>query len=293
MATYCITGSAGRIGREIYDLLSARGHSVLGIDRIPSRSTDMVADLRDAEKLKSAFHGADTVFHVGALHAPHVGMVSDEEFRSINVIGTERVIKTAKEAGARSFVFTSTTALYGYASQEKNRASWITEETIPQPRTIYHETKMEAEHIVRDFAARAFSVHVLRMSRCFPEIPQEMAVYRIHRGIDARDVATAHASAAVMNEIEFSLHNISGTHPFKRDDCEELKRDASAVIRRRVPLLASAFDARGWQLPRSIDRVYVASKAMKALNWKPQHGYAEVLGQFERKSPEVLQLTHC
>lgn len=293
MSKYCVTGSAGRIGRAIYDLLSSQGHIVVGLDRTPGRTTDIVADLRNIEELKRALYGAKAVFHVGGLHAPHVGSVSEEEFRSINVTGTELVLTTARETGAKSFVFTSTTALYGYASQEEHRASWITEETFPQPRTVYHRTKLEAEFIARDFAAKDFSVHVLRMSRCFPETPEEMAVYRLHRGIDARDVATAHVSVISPNTGVYSLYNISGMHPFAREDCEELKLDAASVIRKRAPGLARAFDVRGWQLPQSIDRIYDATKAMSELDWMPQYGYKEVFDQFDNGSSEVLQPMSC
>ena len=124
MSKCCVTGSAGRVGRAIYEMLSARGHSVVGLDRTPSSTTDIVADLRDVSHLKRALYGSDAVFHTGALHAPHVGVVSDEEFRSINVIGTELVIKAARESGARHFVLTSTTCLlYTSPSPRDQRGS--------------------------------------------------------------------------------------------------------------------------------------------------------------------------
>ena len=289
MAKHCITGSSGRIGRAIYALFSSKGDEVLGLDLIPSLTTDITGDLRDIDILRRAFDGVDTVIHSGALHAPHVGRVSDAEFRSVNVDGTNSVLQAAKASGVKRVVFTSSTAVYGYASQDETRASWITEDTVPQPRTIYHATKLEAERIACEYASKDLPVHIIRMSRCFPEPAQEMAVYRLHRGIDARDVAAAHKAVIEQSSTPFSLHVISGRHPFERADCEELRRDAPAVIRHRAPDLARAFERRGWQLPQSIDRVYVASKAMSELNWAPKFGYEEVLDQLDNSSTEVLE----
>ena len=79
-----------------------------------------------------------------------------------------------------------------------------------------------------------------------------MAVYRLHRGVDARDVAHAHALALTHAGAAHATFVISGATPFRRDDCEALLADASSVVRLRVPALAEAFDARGWTLPERI-----------------------------------------
>lgn len=287
MARYAITGSSGRIGRAIHRLL-AQDHAVCGLDRAPNPATSVIADLCDEDALRRAFEGCDAVFHTAALHAPHVGLLSEAEFARINVEGTQRVLDTAREQGVRHVVFTSTTALYGYASQEEGRAAWITEETPPQPRTIYHRTKIEAEKMARDCADAALQVSVIRMSRCFPEPAPQMAAYRLHRGIDGRDVATAHVAALNRAPGNFACYNVSGQHPFERSDCEQLKVDAEGVLRAKAPRLAQAFDARGWPLPQSIDRVYVAHKAATELNWRSEFGPEEVLAQLDRRSLEVL-----
>lgn len=287
MAHYAITGGSGRIGRAIHRLLTER-HTVTGLDRSPSSAVSVIADLLNDDALLEAFDGAEAVFHTAALHAPHVGVAPDEEFHRINVEGTERAIRAAQQAVVKTFVFTSTTALYGRASQEEGRAAWITEETTPAPRTIYHRTKIEAETLARECASRDFRVRVIRMSRCFPEPAPLMAAYRLHRGVDARDVAAAHVAALGGDGPSFTVYNISGSAPFERVDCEELKADAPSVIRRRMPELAALFEQRGWPLPASIDRVYDSAKAHDALNWTPAYDFREVVRQLDRRSSEVL-----
>ncbi|MEL7198141.1 MAG: NAD(P)-dependent oxidoreductase [Pseudomonadota bacterium] len=287
MARHCVTGSSGRIGRSILGLL-ARDHGVVGIDRLPAPSTDVIADICDEDSLKRAFDGCECVFHVAALHAPHVDAVPDKEFEQINVVGTEKVFRCAKQQGAEHVVLTSTTALYGNAAQEDGRTTWITEQTVPQPRTIYHRTKLAAEEIARSFASKRLRVSVIRMSRCFPEPAPLMAAYRLHRGVDARDVALAHWAAVQSQTEDFGIYNISGATPFEREDCEALKADAEAVLRQKAPELAALFDRRGWSLPQSIDRVYDPAYAKHSLGWESCFGFDEVFAQLDQGSAEVL-----
>jgi nucleoside-diphosphate-sugar epimerase len=120
--------------------------------------------------------------------------VADAEFQRVNVDATLALWRAARAAGVRHFIFTSTTALYGTAPASTSRAAWITEATVPRPRSVYHRSKLAAEQALQDAAADGGpAVTVLRMSRCFPEAAPLMAAYRLHRGIDVRDVAEAHA----------------------------------------------------------------------------------------------------
>jgi UDP-glucose 4-epimerase len=273
-----LTGSAGRIGRAIAARLRADGGQVCGVDRLASDTTDVVADIADAAIMQSLLAGADAVVHTASLHAPHVGLLSDAEFDRVNVLATAQLIRLCVAEKISKIVYTSTTALYGAASQLPDRAAWITEQTAPQPSTIYHRSKLAAEALLRNAAADyGWSVSVLRMSRCFPEPIPQMAVYRLHRGVDARDVAAAHRLALADQRPGFWCYNISAATPFLVSDLIELKADASSVIARRAPALAAAFAERGWPLPSAIDRVYCAELAMRELGYRPAFGFEELL----------------
>lgn len=282
-----MTGSAGRIGRAIVSRLAGH-HDVLGVDRIPAPSVDRVADILDRGALAAACEGADAIVHVAALHAPHVGPTPDAEFERVNVEGTERLIEAARAAGARTIVFTSTTALYGAGARGGDRAAWLDEDSEPRPVTIYHRTKLAAEALLRQASGERLQIRVVRMSRCFPEPADLMAVYRLHRGVDARDVAAAHAAALAHEGEPYRAWIVSGATPFRPSDREALARDAPAVLRERAPDLVAAFAGRGWALPRSIDRVYDPSRALRELAWRPRHGFAEVLAALDAGAAEVL-----
>ncbi|HCE3704369.1 TPA: NAD(P)-dependent oxidoreductase [Vibrio parahaemolyticus] len=283
-----VTGSSGRVGRNIYIHLM-RYHQVVGLDVSPCSTVDFVGDIRDPALIQSALKGVDVIVHTASLHAPHVGLRSDEEFIDINVRATEQLVNMGIEYGITHFVYTSTTALYGYASTPEGRSGWITEEVTPQPKTIYHKSKIQAETLLQRLSKEnSLPVTVLQMSRCFPEPADIMAIYRLNRGVDARDVASAHACAINMRPNGFTRYIISAKTPFGAGDCESLFQCANEAIKKRVPELVDEFNLRGWKLPDKLDRVYDSSLAQEELNWEPVHGYEGVLELLDNGIAEVL-----
>ncbi len=245
--------------------------------------------MRDPAVRAEALDGVDVIVHTAALHAPHVGLYADIEFESINVELSRTLMEEGVRRGIEHFVFTSTTALYGHASTPEDRAGWVDESVEPRPKTIYHRTKLAAERALRALSEESgVPVTVLRMSRCFPERADLMAVYRLNRGVDARDVAEAHALAVERRLPGFRCFNISATPAFDPACCERLHGDAAALIRKRAPMLAAEFDRRGWTLPSTLDRVYDSSAAGRELGWVSRHGFESVLRMLDDECPEVL-----
>jgi UDP-glucose 4-epimerase len=284
-----VTGSAGRVGRAIVERLRSGGDTVVALDVKPGPHADLVADVADREAMRRAVEGKDAVVHVAALHAPHVGIRGDADFQAINVDATAMLVELARTAGIQRFVFTSTTALYGSAAGAGGIATWVDEGTDPAPRTIYHRTKIAAEKALEEAAGKGgLALTILRMSRCFPESASWMAACRLHRGVDARDVAEAHALALESGQPGVRRYVISGATPFRREDARALMSHAPLVIARREPALAAAFARRGWELPAAIDRVYDPALARRELGWTPRYGFEEVLAQLDAGSPEVL-----
>jgi UDP-glucose 4-epimerase len=264
-----VTGAAGLIGRGFAGRLSV-DHDVIGLDLVPGAYVTIAADCLDVSEWGGPLGAIDAIVHVAALHAPHVGQRSDAEFRRSNVEATARLLDWATGAGSRQFVLTSTTSLYGHALEPNGSAVWIDENVEPQPRDIYDETKLEAERLVAS-AGGSMVCTSLRISRCFPEAAERMAAYRLHRGIDRRDVAEAHA-LALHREGPPATCIISAATPFQREDREGLLADAPAIIERRCPGLAERMAAKGWPVPRSIGRVYDPGLAMGELGFRPRLG---------------------
>ena len=124
MATYLVTGGAGFIGSHIAETLAKRGDSVRVLDDLSTGKIENLAgflprieffegDIRDLETCRRAAAGVETVFHEAAL-ASVVRSVADPLLNdAINVRGTLNMLVAAKEAGVRSFVLASSSAVYG------------------------------------------------------------------------------------------------------------------------------------------------------------------------------------
>jgi nucleoside-diphosphate-sugar epimerase len=277
-----VTGSSGRIGGAVAARLTLR-HQVTGFDLRPGPLTSAVGDVRDTGSLVASLAGVEAVIHTAALHVPDLAARSRREFQEVNVRATQRLLQAAGEAGARSFVYTSTTSLYGDAMlPDAGAAIWVTEQLAPRPRDIYDETKLAAEEACAAAARAGLATTCLRISRCFPEEPQLVAIYRLYRGVDAEDVAQAHELALVPRAHAFGIFNVSAPTPFVRADCRRLLEDAGGVLLERCPWAGAEFERRGWVLPRSIDRVYVVEQAIVGLGYRPVHDFAAL---FRRPPP--------
>lgn len=53
--------------------------------------------------------------HCGGLHQPHIKHLSNDDFVAINIQGTLNLLELAKEHMVSSFVYTSTTSVFGHA----------------------------------------------------------------------------------------------------------------------------------------------------------------------------------
>jgi 2-alkyl-3-oxoalkanoate reductase len=106
-----VTGGSSLIGAGVARHLAERGDSVVCLQR--SRSEALVGvegldqqlgDLRDAAAVEAAARGCDGIVHVAA----KVGVVGDwEEYRAINVDGTEHVMAAARHHGVERVVYVS------------------------------------------------------------------------------------------------------------------------------------------------------------------------------------------
>jgi UDP-glucose 4-epimerase len=288
-----VTGSSGHLGEGLMRVLRGEGADVVGLDVLESAWTDVVGSIADRDCVRRAMGGVDAVLHTATLHKPHVGSHGRREFVDTNITGTLNLLEEAVAAGVARFVFTSTTSAFGraLAPPPDAPAAWITEDVAPVPRNIYGVTKTAAEDLCelvhRDHGLPCL---ILRTSRFFPE-PDDRDEVRsayddanlkvnelLYRRADLQDVVDAHRLALDRApEIGFGRYIVSATAPFTPDDLAELRADAPAVVRRRVPEYEAVYADRGWSMFPSIERVYVNERARTELGWTPRYDFAAVL----------------
>jgi nucleoside-diphosphate-sugar epimerase len=222
-----------------------------------------------------------------------------------NITGTLNLLEEAVATGVDSFVFTSTTSVFGDALVPPHGApaAWVTEEVTPIPKNIYGVTKAAAEDICQLFHRNeGLACIVLRTSRFFPEEDDNQAVREawaddnlkvnefLFRRVDIEDVVSAHLLAAKQAAtIGFRKYIISATTPFSSGDMQNLRTDAPSVARRLVPEYEAEYSRRGWKMIPSIDRVYVNERARRELGWNPQYDFKFILDRLaagdDAKSP--------
>ena len=291
--TLLVTGSAGHVGEALVRTLRDSRHEVVGIDVLDSPHTTSVGSVTDRPFVRRCMAGVRAVFHAAALHKPHVATHSRQDFVDVNVSGTLNLLEEAAAAGVESFVFTSTTSVFGdaLAPPAGAPAAWVTEDVVPVPKNIYGVTKAAAEDLCQLFHRnKGLACLVLRTSRFFPEEDDDKSVRDAYpddnvkaneylfRRVDIQDVVDAHLLAWRRAPlIGFRKYIISATTPFHPEDLPELRVDASRVVRLRVPGYEAEYARRGWRMFPSIGRVYINQRAREELGWQPRYDFKSIL----------------
>jgi UDP-glucose 4-epimerase len=77
--------------------------------------------------------------------------------------------------------------------------------------------------------------------------------------------------------IGFGRYIVSATTPFTRDDLQELRTNAAAVVKRLVPRYEDVYAWNGWSMFPGIDRVYINERARSDLGWEPRYDFAHII----------------
>ena len=297
-----LTGSSGWLGRFLAPMLRARGDVVTGLDVAPGADTQVTGSVADRALIDRVFaeQGIEAVIHAGALHKPDIVRYLAQAFVDVNVTGTLNLLEAAAAAGHDRFVFTSTTSLMisqAIRAELADHAVWLDEASGPlEPRNIYGVTKLAAEQLCRlAHLENGLNCVVLRTSRFFPEEDDThralsgenmKANELLHRRLTVEDAARVHIAALDRApDIGFGGFILSAPTPFDRSECDELKRDAPAVIARHFPDAPALYAAKGWELPKSIGRVYDAALAEKLLGFRCETDFGSVLESLRKNIP--------
>ncbi len=288
-----VTGSTGHLGEGLVRTLQSMNCEVVSLDVAPSPFTSNVGSITNRSHVKQCMRGVDAVLHTATLHKPHVATHGRQAFVDTNITGTLHLLEEAASAGAASFVFTSTTSVFGGALTPPagTPAAWVTEDVRSVPKNIYGVTKTAEEDLCELFHRdHRLACLVLRTSRFFPEEDDHQATRRaygddnvkaneyLYRRVDLEDAANAHLLALERAPtIGFGRYIISATTPFLPDDLPELRANAPRVVRRRIPDYEAEYARRGWRMFPTIDRVYVNERARKDLDWRPRYDFRYVL----------------
>jgi UDP-glucose 4-epimerase len=149
VSKYLVTGGAGYVGSVVAQHLLEAGHEVTVLDNlstgfregVPAGAAFVEGDIRDATKWLDASY--DAVLHFAAFSQVGESVANPEKYWVNNVGGTTELLAAMREAGVRTFVFSSTAATYGEPQQVP-----ITEDAPTAPTNPYGATKLAVDHMI-------------------------------------------------------------------------------------------------------------------------------------------------
>lgn len=172
-----VTGNLGYIGSVLTRELALKGFEVSGLDTGFYQGIQEVENpVLDRQIMKDIRHimpedvsGFDAVVHLAALSNDPLGEFNPTLTEAINLNGTLKIARLAKEAGVKRFIFISSQSMYGIADDSAE----VQEDTgEKRPVTAYARTKWEAECELKQLESSDFTLVYFRPSTVYGASPK-------------------------------------------------------------------------------------------------------------------------
>lgn len=148
-----VTGGAGYVGSLLCPQLLDLGYRVtaydicyFGSDFLPLDNPAFVlieGDIRDTAKLGRAFEGVDTVISLACISNDASFELDEQLSTTVNLAAFEPMVKAAKAAGVRRFIYASSSSVYGVSDSPD-----VTEDHPLVPLTLYNKYKGMCEPLL-------------------------------------------------------------------------------------------------------------------------------------------------
>jgi UDP-N-acetylglucosamine 4-epimerase len=166
--TWLVTGAAGFIGSHLVEALLRAGHTVRGLDNFATGKHQNIAAFKSSKRFQlfegdicdpaacgRAASGASIVLHQAAIGSVPLSVLEPGKTHASNVTGFLNMLIAARDAGARRFVYASSSAVYG---DEPGLPK--VEERIGRPLSPYAASKLMNE-IYADVFARSYGMETV------------------------------------------------------------------------------------------------------------------------------------
>jgi nucleoside-diphosphate-sugar epimerase len=164
-----VTGGTGFIGSYFIPMLLKSGYEVRLLVRDIEKAKRLfgekceyhVGDVTDRQSIEGCCEGVDIVFHLVAKSGNELPSKENfEEFRRINVAGTENIL--AECGNIKKFIYVSSTAAMGLVKDNP-----ITERSKCEPYLPYQVTKFEVEELIRSKCKEGLPGIIVRPTKVY------------------------------------------------------------------------------------------------------------------------------
>jgi nucleoside-diphosphate-sugar epimerase len=162
-----VTGGAGYCGSLLVPQLLKSGYKVTVYDTfffgdkfLPKTDPSLrlvQGDIRDASKLARAVEGHDAFASLACISNDASFELDEKLSTSINMDAFEPMVKAAKEAGVKRFVYASSSSVYGVSDQPD-----VTEDHPLVPLTLYNKYKGLCEPVLKKYADDTMTCVIFR-----------------------------------------------------------------------------------------------------------------------------------
>lgn len=160
-----IVGGSGFIGTRLCERLSkidSIKFSILDIQKSAKYPEHWeYADLRDLTTLQSTLKGFDTVINLAAEHKDNISPVS--KYYETNVEGQKNLCQAMDQHNIKSFIFTSSVAVYGFVTEDTGEDGKI------NPFHEYGDSKYKAELAAEEWFCAGKQLSIIRPTVVFGE----------------------------------------------------------------------------------------------------------------------------
>ena len=174
MNTALIAGGAGFIGSNLVGLLLKENYKVIVVDNLITGFKKNIEEYSTNEnfsfiefditnpELSLKEEKIDIIFHLASPASPPKYFKLPHETIKANTVGTENLLKLAKEKKAR-FIFASTSEVYGDPLVSPQKESYWGNVNPIGPRSIYDEAKRLGETLCSLYATEGEDVGIVRI----------------------------------------------------------------------------------------------------------------------------------
>jgi nucleoside-diphosphate-sugar epimerase len=175
-----VTGGAGYVGSVLVPRLIGAGHRVTVLDlyiygghaldavRGHERLREIKGDIRNADTVAAAIEGCGCVVHLACISNDPSYDLDPALGKSINYDAFRPLVRAAKNAGARRFIFASSSSVYGVKDEPE-----VHEDLPLEPLTDYSKFKAVCERELMQESAPGFVVCAVRPSTVCGYAPRQ------------------------------------------------------------------------------------------------------------------------